>query len=104
MADIDIDPFGNHNKTDSHPDKTGESIPTTPGGEKGGGSSWEPECKQETSFREMTLRGKFSKNTLDVCIESYLKALVNPKRILLQLFRNQRWDTVLQGHEHAFNN
>ena len=27
MADIDIDPFGEHDKTDSHPDDTGEAIP-----------------------------------------------------------------------------
>ena len=48
MADVDIDPFGDHNKTDSHPDDTGENIPpqVTPGG----GSTWEPECEQETSF------------------------------------------------------
>ena len=24
MADVDIDPFGEHDKTDSHPDETGE--------------------------------------------------------------------------------
>ena len=24
MADVDIDPFSNHNKTDAHPDETGE--------------------------------------------------------------------------------
>ena len=41
MADVDIDPFGDHDKTDSHPDE-GENIPLTPGGEMGGGSSWEP--------------------------------------------------------------
>ena len=46
MADIDIDPFGEHDKTDSHPDETGENIPHTPGGE----SSWEPEREQEMSF------------------------------------------------------
>ena len=32
MADVDIDPFSNHNKTDSHPDETGESIRFTQGG------------------------------------------------------------------------
>ena len=46
MADVDIDPFGDHDKTD---EPTGENIPLTPGG--GGGSIWEPEREQETSFR-----------------------------------------------------
>ena len=44
MADIDIDPFGEH---ESMPDEMGgESIPLTPVGR----STWEPECEQETSF------------------------------------------------------
>ena len=50
MADVDINPFGDHNKTDSHPDDTGETIPLSPGGAIGAaGSSWEPEPEQETS-------------------------------------------------------
>ena len=52
MAGFDIDPFGEHDKTDSHPDETGETIPLNPGG--GGamveGSPLEPEHEQETSF------------------------------------------------------
>ena len=35
LADIDIDPFGDHNKTDAHPNETG--------GVMGRGSTWEPE-------------------------------------------------------------
>ena len=46
MADIDIDPFGEHELiTDDHTE-TGENIPFT----LVGGSTWEPECEQETSF------------------------------------------------------
>ena len=47
MADIDIDPFGEHeSRPDNHTD-TGENIPLIPGG-----STWEPERgEQETSFR-----------------------------------------------------
>ena len=36
MADVDIDPFGNHNKTC-------QNIPFNPGGE---GSIWEPEREE----------------------------------------------------------
>ena len=43
MADVDVGPSGNRNKTDSHPDETGEIIRLYPGGEMGGGSSWEPD-------------------------------------------------------------
>ena len=46
MADVDIDPFGEHKPRPQEP--TGENIPLTP---VGGGSTWEPECEQKTSFR-----------------------------------------------------
>ena len=46
MAYIDIDPFGDHDKTDSYADDTGKNIPQV----NPGGSTWEPECEQETSF------------------------------------------------------
>ena len=46
MADVDIDPFGEH---ESRPEeKNNENIPLTPVG--GGGSTWEPTHEQETSF------------------------------------------------------
>ena len=46
MADVDIDPFGDHESRPEEP--TGENIPLT----QGGGSTWEPEREreQETSF------------------------------------------------------
>ena len=49
MADIDIDPFGEHESRPEEP--TDENIPldpVTPVG--GGGSTWEPEHEQEKSF------------------------------------------------------
>ena len=39
MADVDIDPFGEHDRTESRTDETGENIPLTPVG----GSTWEPD-------------------------------------------------------------
>ena len=45
MADVDSNPFGEH---ESKPDEPmGENIPLTLAG---GGSTWEPEREQETSF------------------------------------------------------
>ena len=49
MADVNIDPFGEHDKTDLHPDDTFENIPLPPI-TPGGGSTWEPEHEQEMSF------------------------------------------------------
>ena len=49
MADVDIDFFGDHDKTDSHSDE-GENVPLSPGGGAMGGSAWEPDREQETSF------------------------------------------------------
>ena len=62
MADIDIDSFGEHESMPEEP--TDEHIPldlVTPVG--GGGSTWEPEREQETSFggRE-SLRTKLMKD------------------------------------------
>ena len=47
MVGIDIDPFGEHESRPEEP--MGESIPLIPG--EGGGSTWETEHEQETSFR-----------------------------------------------------
>ena len=46
MADIDIDPFGEHESRTEEP--TDENIPLTP--VTPGRSTWEPERKQETLF------------------------------------------------------
>ena len=48
MEDVDIDLFDNHDK----PEETGKAILFNQGGVVvGGGSTWESEHKQETSFR-----------------------------------------------------
>ena len=52
IADVDIDPFSDHDKTDAQPDETGETISLIPGG----GATWEPEREQETSFGRKTQR------------------------------------------------
>ena len=56
MVDIDIDPFGEHDRTEEPMD---ECIPLTP---VGGGSTWEPEHEQETSFGGESQRTKLVKN------------------------------------------
>ena len=59
MADVDIHPFGEHeSRTDDHTE-TGENIPFTP---VGGGSTWEPEREQETSFGGESQRTKLMRD------------------------------------------
>ena len=48
MADIDIDPFREHESRPEEP--TDEHIPLDPVTSVGGGSTWEPEREQEASF------------------------------------------------------
>ena len=65
MADVDIDPFEEHDRTESRTDdhtETGENIPFTPVG--GRSSTWEPEREQETSFGGESQRTKLMK---DLC-------------------------------------
>ena len=60
MADIDIDPFGEHeSRTDDHTE-TGENIPFTPVGRS---STWKPDREeQETYFRGESQRTKLMKD------------------------------------------
>ena len=61
MADVDINPFGEHeSRTDDHTE-TGENIPFTPVG--GGTSTWEPDRgEQETSSGGESQRTKLIKD------------------------------------------
>ena len=60
MADVDIDPFGEHESRTDDNTETGENIPFTP---VGGGSTWEPEREeQETSFGGESQRTKLMKD------------------------------------------
>ena len=57
MADVDIDPFGEHeSKTEEPTEERIPSDPVTPGR-----STWEPECEQETSFGGESHRTKLMK-------------------------------------------
>ena len=58
MADIDIDPFGEHESRPEEP--TDEHIPLDPVTLKG--STWEPTCEQETSFGGESQRTKLMKD------------------------------------------
>ena len=61
MAGIDINPFGGgeHDRTESRPDENILLPPVTP---VGGGSTWEQEREQETSFGGKSHRTKLMKD------------------------------------------
>ena len=60
MADIDIDPFGEHESRPDDNTETGENIPFT---SVGGRSTWEPDRgEQETSFGGESQRTKLMKD------------------------------------------
>ena len=92
MADIDIDPFGEH---ESRPDEqTGKNIPLTPVG----GSTWEPEREQETSFGGESQRTRHMK---DYVKDLYKKLSENIGETAAEFhfdyFKLEfRWGTVLQ--------
>ena len=68
MADVDIDPFGEHESRTEEP--TDENIPLDP--VTPGRLTWEPECEQETSFRGQSQRTKLMK---DYVRDLYKKAI-----------------------------
>ena len=66
MANIDKASFGDHDKTDTHRDETGEFIPLDPGGVMGRGAIREPENKQEASFGGKTQRSRLKEAQVEV--------------------------------------
>ena len=74
MADVNNDPFGDHNKIGLHLD-TGKNFPLTPRRAMGG-STWETESEQETSSGGGKLKKEGSLIlTLTVCTRSYLSII-----------------------------
>ena len=72
MANIDIDPFGNHNNSDAQPDEpTGKTILLIPGGV--GGSTWEPEC--EMSLGGTRLRMEVQREHVEALYHALTKYL-----------------------------
>ena len=81
MADVDIHPSGNHDKTDSHPDGTDETIPFTPGGVIGR-SAWEPELRtRNIILRNESENGSSQRTRQSVVSCAIRKPEANPRSI-----------------------
>ena len=99
MADIDIDPFGEHESRPEEP--TDEHIPLDPV-TPGRSSTWEPgRGEQETSFGGESQRTKLMK---DYVKDLYKKISENIGETPEELFQTRRWRAVLQRQEKALNN
>ena len=84
-AKFDINPFGEHNKTDSHPDDTDENIPFPPITQEEDLLGNQNSNKKRRLEGERVLGKKFSENELKACIESYLKALVKTQKNFIMI-------------------
>ena len=85
MADVDIDPSGEHDKTDEQPNAD-ETIPFTQGRVIEGGSNLKLE--QETSFRGKTQRTRLKNRLLNSCIECYPKKQTKPQKYSISIISN----------------
>ena len=87
MADVDIDPFGEHeSRTDEPPDEHIPLDPVTPGR-----STWEPDRgEQETSFKGESQRTKLMKIMLKIYIKGYQKTLVKHQNYFTMMILNSK--------------
>ena len=91
MADVDIDPFGEHESRPDDNTETGENIPFTPVG--GGRSTWEPDRgEQETSFGGESQRTKLMKDYVKDLYKRYQKTLVKPQNYFTMIILNSKME------------
>ena len=82
MADVDIDPFGEHKSRPEEP--TDEHIPLHLVAPQG--STWEPTREQKTSIGEESQRTKLMKDFY----KSYQKTLVKPQNYFTMIILNSK--------------
>ena len=100
MADVDVDPFGEH---ESRPDEpTGENIPLTPVG----GSTWEPEHEHETSFRGgRTQEGSLTDSYVDSLYKELFKHYSRtPDETHYGNFRREGRQLYFRGRDEPLTN
>ena len=85
MADVDIDPFGEHDRTELRTDETSENIPFT----SVVGSTWEPDRgEQETSFGGESQRTSLMKDYVTDLYKNYQKMLLKPQKNFTMVISN----------------
>ena len=90
MADVDIDPFGEHESRSDDNTQTGENIPFTP---VGGRSTWNQTEERKQHHLEKNLRELNSgKIMLEIYIKGYLKTLVKPQNYFTMIILNSKME------------
>ena len=103
MADVDINPFGDHNKTDAQPDESGETIPLIPGGVRGG-ATWEPECERETLFGGKTQRTRLKEAQVQGLYRKLSESICQtPEAFHFDNFELRDWELYQKSKEHVLN-
>ena len=93
MADIDINPFGEHESRPEEP--MGENIPLTPVG----GSTWEPELEQETSFRRESQRTRLMKDYVKDLYKKLLESIgETPEEFHFHYFKLEDGELYYRGN------
>ena len=92
MADVDIDPFGEHESRTEEP--TDEHIPLDLVTSVGGGrSTWEPEREQETSIRGTSvLHKEYLVGEIYELIGNKMHQRLEPNLIMFKLGEDERLD------------
>ena len=98
MAEIDIDPFSDHDKMDAQPDETVKLSLSAQEEEDLLVNQNKKHCLVEQASGR-----KFSENMLKGCIKRYLNAWVKPWKDSILMISNSEMGTVLQRQGHAFN-
>ena len=92
MADVDIGPFGEHDKTEEPTDENFPLDPVNPG--RGRVQTWEPTCEQETSFggrsRTSVLHKEYLAGKIYELIGNKMHQRLEPNLSLLILGANGR--------------
>ena len=88
MADVDIDPFGEHDsRTDEPMDEHIPLDPVTPGRS----STWEPDRREEeTSFAGESQRTKLMKDYVRDLYKRLLETLVKPQNYFTMIILNSK--------------
>ena len=95
MAEVDINPFDDHDKTDAQSDQTSETIPLTPGGL--GGSTWEPGHKQGTSFETEIQRIRLVREDVERMYKKLSERYKLPKERHLDMFKIRNGELYYKG-------
>ena len=85
MADVDINPFGEHESKPEEP--MGENIPLTP---VGGGSTWEPEREQQTSFGVISQRTRLMKDYVKDLYKRLSENIGEPQKNFILIISNSK--------------